>query len=304
MALVPMRTLLQHARENKYAVGYFESWNMESILSVIDAAEQTNSPIIIGFSGMFLDNEARTLDENIYHYGALGLEIARQSKVPVAFLLNEADLVPTLIKGLKAGFNAIMYTQEGASLEHLIEVNKYLTKTAHAVGADVEAELGELPSSDISTNQLSAGSKTDPEEAAYFVKETNIDALAISVGNVHLLEGKKAAIDFDLVKTLREKLDVPLVLHGGTGVSDEDLKKIISMGISKLNVGTVLKRIFINTCREYLATENVDKIDPHEVIGKGGPQDMLIQARKNMTAEVVRFIKVCGSENMADLIEV
>ena len=109
MALVTMKSLMNHALENKYAVGYFESWNLEAVLSVIDAAERINSPIIIGFSGNFLGNDERRIAENIYHYGSLGKAIAEHSEVPTAFLLNEADKVSMLINGLKAGFNAIMH---------------------------------------------------------------------------------------------------------------------------------------------------------------------------------------------------
>ncbi len=301
MALVSMGSLMRHAKINKYAVGYFESWDMESILSVVSAAEATKSPVIIGFGGMFLDNEERLTKENIYHYGSLGKCIAEQAKVPVALLLNEADRIPILIKGLKAGFNAIMYAREGSSLEHLIEVNKYVVKTAHYCGADVEAEIGELPSADISTNTLSKGKKTDPDEAVYFVSETDVDALAVAVGNVHLLEGEKSKLDFDLINTLNKKVKVPLVLHGGTGITDDDLRTAIRLGMCKVNVGTVLKRIYLNSIRTYLNNNNIDKINPHDVIGMGGKTDMLVNARKLMTEEVIRLIKVFGSENMAKL---
>lgn len=109
MSLVKMKSLMQHALENKYAVGYFEAWNLESVLAVIDAAEKTNSPVIIGFSGMFLGNGQRRVEENMYHYGALGKVIAENAKVPAALLLNESFKLDLLVKGLKAGFNAVIY---------------------------------------------------------------------------------------------------------------------------------------------------------------------------------------------------
>jgi len=302
MALVAMKVLLQHAQDNKYAVGYFESWNLESILSVIDAAERTNSPVIIGFGGTFLCNDQREVEENIYHYGSLGKSIAEQARVPVAFLLNEADCIPFLIKALKAGFNAIMYTKEGSSIEHLIEINKYLVRTAHFCDADVEAEIGELPTAEITTNTITEGRLTDPEEAEYFVEQTGVDALAVAVGNVHLLEMNKCNLDFELIKTLKKRIKIPLVLHGGTGVSEEELKEAIQLGMCKVNVGTALKRVFLNTIKDYLRENNVDTIDPHEVIGKGGKLDLLVRTRNMMADEVVRFIKIFGSENKAKLI--
>ena len=301
MSLVTMKSLLKHASENKYAVGYFEAWNLESVLAVINAAEKTNSPVIIGFSGMFVGNMQRIIEENIYHYGALGKAIAENAKVPAALLLNESFRLDLLVKGLKAGFNAVMYQNPKDTFEEMIEINKYLVKTAHFCGADVEAEVGELPTADISTNTFSEGEMTDPDQAAYFVEQTGIDALAVAVGNVHLLEGRKSGLDFELIKMLKKKIDVPLVLHGGTGISPESLKEAINLGMCKINVGTVLKRVFINAIRTYLNENKVDCIDPHEVVGKGGDQDMLCRARNAVTDEVVRFIKIFGSENKAKI---
>lgn len=301
MSLVTMKSLLRHASENKYAVGYFEAWNLESVLAVIDAAEKTNSPVIIGFSGMFLGNEQRRVEENIYHYGALGKAIAENAKVPTALLLNESFRLDLLVKGLKAGFNAVMYQKPKDTFEEMIAINKYLVKTAHFCGAEVEAEVGELPTADISTNTLSEGEMTDPDQAAYFAEQTGIDALAVAVGNVHLLEGRKSELDFELIKTLGKKISIPLVLHGGTGISPESLKEAINLGMCKINVGTVLKRVFINAIRTYLNENKVDCIDPHEVVGKGGDLDMLCRARNAVTDEVVRFIKIFGSENKAKI---
>ncbi|MBA7585758.1 putative protein YdjI [subsurface metagenome] len=302
MALVSMKSLMNHALANKYAVGYFEAWNMDSILAVVDAAEITNSPIIIGFGGQFIGSIKRTIKENIYHYGSLGKSIAENTKVPVALILNEAHDIPMLINGLKAGFNAIMYENHSITLEEFIEINKYLVRTAHYCGATVEAEIGEVPQADISTNIMSQGKKTDPDEAAYFVEETGIDAIAVAVGNVHLLENKKSDLDFELIKVLRKKIKVPLVLHGGTGISPENLKEAIKLGMCKVNIGTVLKRGYLKSIQSYLNDHEVDKMDPHDVIGRGGELDMLSGAREAITDEVVKFIKILGCENKVQLI--
>ena len=187
-------------------------------------------------------------------------------------------------------------------MTEFIEINKYLVRTAHYFGADVEAELGELPNADIATNTISRGQKTDPDEAAYFVEATGIDALAVSVGNVHLLENKKSDLDFDLIKRLRKKIKVPLVLHGGTGISPENLKEAIKLGMCKVNVGTVMKRGYLRSVQAYLDSHDVNNMDPHDVIGRGGELDMLSLAREAVTEEVVRFIKIFGCENKAHLI--
>jgi ketose-bisphosphate aldolase len=299
MALVTMKSLMNHALENRYAVGYFESWNMESLLAVVDAAERTHSPVIIGFGGQFIGNNERLVEENIYHYGSLGKTVAEHAKVPVALLLNEADKVPMLIKALKAGFNAVMYQDPKVSFEETIEINKFIVKAAHCVGADVEAEVGELPNADVATGAVSGGELTDPEKAAFFVEQTEIDALAVAIGNVHLLEGKKAELNFDLIRTLRKRVDVPLVLHGGTGLSPENLREAIELGICKINVGTIMKRIFINYIKDYLNTHNVETLIPHEVVGKGGKMDFLAGAREEVTQVVEKFMRIFGSENRA-----
>lgn len=302
MPLVSMTSLMNHALENGYAVGYFEAWNMESILAVVDAAERTNSPVIIGFGGQFIGSKKRTIKENIEHYGYLGKAIAKNTKLPVALLLNEAHTVDLLIKGLHSGFNAIMYESHDLSIDEFTALNRYLVKTAHYLGAVVEAEIGQLPDSDISNNTISKGEKTDPDLAAKFVEESGVDALAVSVGNVHLLESGHAELDFDLIRCLRKKVKVPLVLHGGTGISEDDLKQAVALGMCKVNVGTILKRAYLKSIQNYLGTHDVDHMDPHNVIGRGGSMDMLCGAREAIADEVVRFIKIIGSENKAHLI--
>lgn len=295
-----MKEMLLAAEKGKYAVGYFESWNLESMLSVTDAAETTKSPVIIGFGGTFLFNDKRKIKENIFHYGAMAKAIAEQAKVPVAILLNEADNVAELVRALGAGFNAVMYMQDlkkAATLQHLIEVNKYLVPIAHSHGASVEAELGELPMADIATGKLTKGEKTNPDEAEYFINETGVDALAFSCGNVHLLEDKKFSLDLELIRKMRAKVKIPLVIHGGTGAEPSELKEAIKAGISKINVGTALKRVYIDTLKRELS--NNTKIDPHELIGGGGGLDIMRKARENMTAEIIRFMEVFGCMNKA-----
>lgn len=299
MPLVTMRSLMNHALANQYAVGYFEAWNMESLLAVIDAAEQTNSPAIIGFGGQFLGSKKREVKENIFHYGSLGQSIANHSKVPVALLLNEAQEVSMLLAGLKSGFNAIMLEGNGMPPKDFIEINKYLVKTAHYFGADVEAEVGKLPDSDIATNTITGGKKTDVEEAISFVRETGIDALAVAVGNVHLLENKKATLDFELLRTLRNKIPVPLVLHGGTGIAFEDLQEAIRLGVCKVNFGTGLKRAYLDYITCYLLEHDVSHMDPHNVIGRGGEEDILCGARKAVTETILKFMNVLRCENKA-----
>jgi ketose-bisphosphate aldolase len=298
MPLLPMSRLLRHARAHRYAVGYFEAWNLESILAVKDAAEQADSPVILGFNGGFLEDSRRAIEENIYHYGALGRAIAERVRVPAALILNEARLVPTLVRALHAGFNVVMHDHEGSSLEESLAVNQYLVRTAHAMGAEVEAEIGELPVHNARDDRSTTGQKTDPQAAADFVRLTGVDALAVAVGNVHMLEGRKAPLDLELIRTLRGLLEVPLVLHGGTGIERAALQEAIHLGVSKVNVGTILRRTFLSSLGLWFHEHDAKAVDPNEGTSNGGRDNLLLAARSAITGEVLELMRVFGAAGM------
>jgi ketose-bisphosphate aldolase len=299
MPLVPMTRMLRHAQENRYAIGYFESWNLESLLAVKDAAEKTGSPVIIGFNGGFLGNPRRPTREDIRLYGTMGRTVAERSCVPMALILNEATEMALLREGMDAGFNVVMLAGEGFAQERLIQLNRELVEAAHPRGVEVEAELGELPSADIGTRQVTGGNKTDPAEAQRFVQATGVDALAVAIGNVHMLEDRKSSLDFPLLEELRTGAQVPLVLHGGTGIDETELRKAIRAGVCKVNVGTMLRRSFVNSLKTSLQGSDIDRLDPGELTSTGGSRDVLARARADVAAEVVRFMQVLGSENRA-----
>ena len=135
--------------------------------------------------------------------------------------------------------------------------------------------------------------------AKNFVKQTGIDALAVAIGNVHLLEGKKAPLDFELLDRLHHEIDIPLVLHGGTGVAPADMKQAIQLGISKVNVGTVLKREYINAIRPFYTEKNLDSIDTHKTIGWGGEDDMICVGRQAISDKICEFIDMFGCAGKA-----
>jgi len=299
MPLAPLSRLLRHARENGYAVGYFEAWNLESLLAVKDAAEEADSPVILGFNGGFLGNPRRRVAEDVFHYGALGRAVAERTRVPAALILNEAGQVPLLLQGLAAGFNVIMHDHQGCSFAESVTINQQLVRAAHAAGAEVEAEIGELPAHDLQSGSLSAGEKTDPQAAADFVRRTGVDALAVAVGNVHMLEGRQAGLDLELIRTLCRRIEVPLVLHGGTGIRPAALREAIQLGITKINVGTILRRTFLLALDGYLHTHEAARVDPNEGTSTGGPEDLLAGARRAVAGEVRRLMELFGSAGMA-----
>ena len=292
MPLEPVPNMLQRARDGGYAVGYFESWNLESLQGVVDAAESTRSPIIIGFSGDFLASPSRLVPERLTLYGALGRAAAESASVPCGFIFNECPDPHWTRQALTTGFNLVMPSPGGApAAEYLTEVAE-LTAEAHEQGVAVEAELGELPCG-TSTNP-DEGSLTDPDEAAAFVAATGVDLLAVSVGNVHIqLEGEKA-LDLALISHLLQRLSgVALVLHGGSGISPDALQDAIAAGVTKVNFGTYLKQRYLGTVRRLLAVEHTD---PHDVLGRGGDADVMTAARIAVQQAVQERLPLLGCQ--------
>jgi ketose-bisphosphate aldolase len=297
--IVKMRDLIKHAEAKKYAVGYFESFNMDCMLAILDAAEKSGSPVIIGFGGQFLSSQKRKYPENIFNYGRVAYEAAKNASVPAAVLLNETDDEKMAYQGMLAGFNAVMYVKPGEPYADRLRITKEICHAAHLMDIDVEGEFDELPSADMSNGTQTKGKNTDVGETRRFVEETGVDALSIAIGNVHLLEGEYSTLDFRLLQELRSELSVPLVLHGGTGVSDEDMKKAIRMGISKVNVGTATKRTFINAVKEFMDICDMEKTDPHAILGWGGDEDMLSYGREAVTNLICGYMDLFGSKGMA-----
>ncbi|MDX2136920.1 MAG: class II fructose-bisphosphate aldolase, partial [Chloroflexota bacterium] len=211
MPLLPIPDLMRRARAQGCAVGYFESWNLESLQGVIDAAEETRSPVIIGFNGEFLTRPERRASERIAWYGALGRAAAESASVPCGFIFNECPLDAPVREAVDAGFNLVMPVPAHAEAHDAYAARvRAIVAFAHGRGVAVEAELGELPFGP--AGQV-GGSATDPQAAAAFVAATGIDLLAVSVGNVHILLDGQQALDLSALEAIHRAADVALVLH-------------------------------------------------------------------------------------------
>ena len=185
MPLESISSLLESALRGGYAVGYFESWNIESLQGVIDAAEQTHSPIIAGFNGGFLSGHDRLAGERLSWYAALGRAAAESASVPCGLLFNECPADDWVALAVKSGFNLVVPADASAPFDRYVERVSALARLDHAHGVAVEAEVGELPSG-VAGHGSGGGSRTDPSLAARFVSATGFDLLAVSVGNVHV----------------------------------------------------------------------------------------------------------------------
>ena len=244
MPLKSVFDLVREAREKKYALGYFESWNFESLQGVVDAAEATRSPIIIGFNGDFMSHGSRRVPERLRCYAELGKAAASGATVPCGLIFNECPIDEWVREATLAGFNLVMPADHEATYEEYVSRVIALTDFAHQRGVAVEAEIGRLPSG-ASGDLEDEGRMTDPELAGRFVRATGVDLLAVSVGNVHVLLRGERELDLERLAQIHEQVSVPLVLHGGTGIPGLALQEAIQRGVAKVNYGTYLKQRYL-----------------------------------------------------------
>lgn len=299
MALTPIPLLLSSALEGKYAIGYFESWNLESLQGTLDAAEETRSPVIIGFNGEFLSSPTRLASERIHLYAALGRAAAELSHIPCGFIFNECSSEPAVRRAIEFGFNLVMWINQAhrgeTPLGEEIFISRLtsLVEMAHEHGVAVEAELGELPSGESGQVDITSSSLTDPGEAARLVRITGIDCLSVSIGNVHVLSKGTKDLDLDHLERIRHKVSIPLGLHGGTGISPDSLRQGIKMGIAKVNYGTGPKLRYLEALRTGLAT--TEMYNPHKLLGMGERDDLLVSSRLAVKEAVLERLEVLGS---------
>jgi ketose-bisphosphate aldolase len=291
MPLRRAKELLEEALANGYAVGYFESWNLESLQGVIDAAEETRSPVIVGFNGEFLSHSQRLIEERLAWYGALGRAAAESASVPCAVIFNECAQDGWIRQAVTAGFSQVMLDDPAASRSDYMRRLVDLAAYAHAHGVAIEAEAGQLPSGVSEGGEEASSSLTDPDMAARMVDEAGIDILAVSVGNVHVLLDGRQGLDLDRLAAIHAQVDIPLDLHGGTGIEGDDLKEAIGLGVAKVCYGTYVKQRYLAAVRAVLAN---DEINPHLVLGFGGSEDVMVAGRLAVRDAVLERIELLG----------
>lgn len=294
MPLESVFDMMQQARRHEYAVGYFESWNLESLQGVIDAAEQMRSPIIVGFNGDFLSRPDRLAQERLAWYAKLGAAAAESASVPCGLIFNECARDDWTRQAVTLEFNLVVFSDcESVQRDGFIDRVASLTRFAHEHATAVEIEISELPCG-VTGFAGGESSVTDPEIAAKIVDATGIDLLAVSVGNVHVkLEGR-TELDMDRLAAIGEAVPVPLVLHGGTSIPSDDVRRAISLGVAKINYGTYIKQRYLAAVRDRLASSCAD---PHRLLGCGGPEDLLVAGRlavRDAVLERIESLGCCG----------
>lgn len=228
--LVNLNELLKRAQKEKYAVGLFNTTDTDMLQAVLEAAEELSSPVIFGTAEVLLP------------YGELSLiapslvEAARRAKVPVAVHYDHGLTYGRCVEALRRGFSSVMFDGSVKAYEENIARTREIVKLAHAMGATVEGEIGHV--GDASADE--SEQYTTAEEAQSYAAATGVDALAVAIGSAHGVYKKKPELNIARLEEIRKNTDVPLVLHGGSGLSDEDFAAAIRAGISKVNVFTDL----------------------------------------------------------------
>ena len=279
MPLASFAELMADAVRGGYAVGYFESWNLESLLAVCDAAEATRSPVLLGFSGIYLSHPARVVREPLSLYAALGLEAIRGLSVPACLVFNESPDIDWVLEAIGCGFGLVMFSDETLAFDRQVELVRRVVGVAHDTGVAVEGEAGSLPGVGGELSALPDDLHlTDPARAQDFVEQTGVDAFAVNVGQAHLHGRRQVRLNLARIVDLKQSLKVPMVLHGASSVDRTDLNAAIRLGIRKINVGSALKSVYFEAVRR--AIERVgDSYNPYEVVGSGLAGDILTAGR-------------------------
>nr|MBQ5811168.1 class II fructose-bisphosphate aldolase [Clostridia bacterium] len=236
--LVTLKEILKIAEARKCAIGSFNTPNMASARAVIAAAEERNEPVIIMHAQVHEEMGLCKMDE----IAPVMLFLADKARVPVCVHLDHGEDLDYVKRGLELGFTSVMY--DGSALDASINyANTCITvEMAERFGASVEAEIGSMGARESGAGESGASIYTDPDEAKKFVLDTGIDALACAFGTAHGVYLKQPKLDFDRLAKISSLVDVPLVMHGGSGVSHEDYKKVIELGIRKINYYTYMAK--------------------------------------------------------------
>ncbi len=263
MALVKMKDLLRRAEEKNIGCGAFSVGNMEMVRGAIRAAEELDTPIILQIA------EVRLKNSPLHLMGPMMVQAAKEAKVDVAVHLDHGLTFETVDKALELGFTSVMLDASTLPFEENIARVKAVVEKARKYGATVEAELGLVGGSE--DGSCDHGIRcTDPDDAVVYARETGIDALAVAIGNAHGNYPVAPTLAFDVLKKIHEKVDIPLVLHGGSGITDKDFQRAISLGIRKVNIATASFNSLTAHVEKYMeSTDKHNFFDLNEAMVQG-----------------------------------
>ena len=280
--IVSTREMLLKAQREKYAVPAFNFHNLETIQVIVEAAAEMNSPLILAGTPGTFEYGGRDYLQAIIETAA------RKYSIPIAIHLDHHETFESIKKSIDLGTKSVMIDASHHPFEENIELVSKVVEYAHRYDVTVEAELGRLGGQE---DDLVVDEKdsffTNPDAAVEYAERTRIDSLAVAIGTAHGLYKSEPKLDFERLEEIRKKVSIPLVLHGASGVSVQDVRKCISLGITKVNIATELKIPFSDELRKYLM-ENTEANDPRKYMAK---------AKEEMKKVVIEKINMCMSND-------
>jgi fructose-bisphosphate aldolase class II len=278
---------IQRAHQEGFAIGAFNANTMEQLQAIVLAAQAEHAPVIIQVSHRALNyvgsgNEIHGLQ----YMAALGKVAAASVDVPVSLHLDHAN-ENEVLQAIALGFTSVMFDGDYLPFAENVAVTQRLCEIAHSAGVCMEAEIGEVPKPDGAVYDPAAINLTTPDDAEEFVNATGIDTLAIALGSVHGLKDKSVSLDLERLQAIRARVQTPLVLHGSSGVNDEDIAQGIRLGLAKVNIATQLNKAFTGAVRQVLAVDG-DLVDPRKYLGPGRA------AQIEVVRERIRFVGAAG----------
>lgn len=283
--LVNLKEILEIGEKENVAIGMFNATGFDSLQAVISAAEELNQPVIIAHA------EVHNVYNDISIVGPAMIAAAKNAKVPVCVHLDHGVSMEMIYRALRIGFTSVMIDASALPYEENLALTKQVVEMAHAMGVSVEAELGRLVTGEAGSKEEENTSLkaedfyTDPEEAKAFCKETGVDALAIAFGTAHGFYTAEPKLDFDVVKNVAKATGLPLVMHGGSGVSEEGFKKSIKNGIRKINYYSYMSKAGYMAAKEVVESGKTNYL-----------HDVEYAAMQAMKEDVKKAIKVFSSK--------
>ena len=281
--LYNMKELLTIAKENKFAVPAFNIGSLEILRAVM---EETNSPVILEIHPLEIEYLTDPFILTVKEY-------AHKSKVPVVIHMDHGSNIYDVMRSIKNGYTSVMIDASNLPYEENVALTKQVVELAHKVNVSVEAEIGTIGAMNYETEGVDNVLYTDPEQAKDFVKRTGIDCLAVAIGTAHGLYPKNFTpkLNLELLKILNKEVNIPLVLHGGSGNPDEEVTASVSLGVSKVNISSDVKSVFFKKCHELL-NENPNQYEPCDLFPK------CIDEAKKVIYHKLNVLNTIGKANL------
>jgi fructose-bisphosphate aldolase class II len=288
MALRNLKPWIDCAQQDGFAVGAFNANTLEQVQGIVQAAQAEDAPAIIQVSHnalLYAGSGNATL--GLQYMAAAGKIAAQSVEVPIALHLDHAT-ESEVLQAIALGFTSVMFDGDGLTFEENVTITRRLREIAHANGVCMEAEIGEVPKpGDDPTFNAADVELTDPAAAAAFAAATGIDTLAVALGSVHGMKDKNVRLDLERLQAIRARVMIPLVLHGSSGVTDDDIRQGIALGLCKVNVATQLNKAFTHAVRGILGADQT-LVDPRKYLGPARA------AQIDAVRERIRFIGAAG----------